>query len=261
MLACSGRRDSGPAATAPGWLSFSLSKTCVASSSSSQSMFSFAPLGDVGLASGMAAAVAGIEPVDGPLESAAGPGRVLAGGGGTWLWTFVAGACDGEPTAGTLVWLGELLVGGCTACRFGSEPRPGGGGGFDGCAARVEPDCGGDDGSGGGCDTRPDGGPAEGEDGIADADVGGVDGGIAGRLLPLGGWAGPGIPMSVFFMSPCAYALAAGAAGICDAELGAPMDPGGGGGTADVRGELFLPRPSKMSRSEPLLLSSDIRVS
>ena len=116
MLACSGRRDSGPAATAPGWLSFSLSlsKTCVASSSSSQSMFSFAPLGDVGFASGMAAAVAGMEPVDGLLEIAAGPGRVLAGGG-TWLWTFDGGACDGDATAGMFVWLGELLVGPCTA--------------------------------------------------------------------------------------------------------------------------------------------------
>ena len=80
---------------------------------------------------------------------------------------------------------------------------------MDGCAARIEPDCGGDDGSGGGCETRPDGGgPAEGDDGMADADVGGiaggVDGGIGGRLRSLGGCAGPGIPMSVFFMSLCA---------------------------------------------------------
>ena len=105
MLACSGRRDSGPDGEAACWLSFdSLSKTCVASSSSSQSMFSFAPLGDVGGAAGTAAAAAGIEPVDGLLEMADGPGRVLAGGG-TWLCTFcvVLGACEGEvATAGML---------------------------------------------------------------------------------------------------------------------------------------------------------------
>jgi len=83
-------------------------------------------------------------------------------------------------------------------------------------------------------------------------------------MLPwLGGCAGPGIPMSVRFMSAFGRALCeATASG--DAELDAGFETGGGGGTfseAGVRGELFLPRPSKISRSEPLLLSSDIRVS
>jgi hypothetical protein len=210
MLACSGRRDSGPAAAA--CCSLSLSKTCVASSSSSQSMLSLAPFGDVG-------AAAGTLPVDGVLEMAAGPGRVLAGGG-TWLCGFcmALGACEADPsvelsvglTAGMFDWLGELLVGPCTAWRFGNEPRPGGGGGLeavgggaDGWTARIEPDCGADEGSGGGCETRPDGGPAGGDADMGGADMGGA-GGIAGRLPPLGGCAGPGIPISVFFMSPWA---------------------------------------------------------
>ena len=38
-------------------------------------------------------------------------------------------------------------------------------------------------------------------------------------------------------------------------------DPGGAGGAAGDRSEFFLPRPSKMSRSDPPLFSSDIRVS
>lgn len=258
MLACSGRRDSGPATAAAGWLSLlSLSKTCVASSSSSQSMFSFAPFGDVGGAGG---ATPGTEPVvlDAADAADAGPGRVLAGGG-TWLGAFCVPLGD---AAAMPDWLGEPDPG--TAWRFGSDARPGGGGGLegvggaDGVAARIDPDCGGDDGSGGGDDTRPEGGPAAGgaggrastEDDEPEDD--GDAGGIAASPLWLGGCAGPGIPMSVFFMSPAGMAT-----GICGAEA----DPGGGGGAADVRAELFLPRPSKMSRSEPLLLSSDIRVS
>ena len=67
----------------------------------------------------------------------------------------------------------------------------------------------------------------------------------AGLTLPLVALGAPGGPET----------------GSCDAELEAPFEFGGGGGTADVRGTLFFPRPSKMSRSEPLLLSSDIRVS
>ena len=39
------------------------------------------------------------------------------------------------------------------------------------------------------------------------------------------------------------------------------FEVGGGGGVAAVRVALFFPRPSKISRSDPLLLSSDIRVS
>jgi hypothetical protein len=83
---------------------------------------------------------------------------------------------------------------------------------------------------------------------------GGIDGGAGGAggtgtdgLEPR---AGPGIPRRVRFMS------IAGFAATCDPE------PGGGGGTgALVLGVLFFPRPSKMSRSEPPLFSSDIRVS
>ena len=53
---------------------------------------------------------------------------------------------------------------------FGSEPRPGGGGGFDGVAGgafdgdatRIDPDCGAEDGSGGGAErTDCDGGGPE----------------------------------------------------------------------------------------------------
>jgi len=142
---------------------------------------------------------------------------VLAGGG----------AIDG-----IVVWLGDV------APRFGSDARPGGGGGFDGvagAAARIDAEAGG--GGAEGCEA--DGGSG-----------GGCDGGMAATLPWLGGCAGPGMPISVFFIS-------------CDGrETGtfAP-EPGGGGGTADVRGWLFFPRPSKISRSEPPLLSSDIRVS
>jgi hypothetical protein len=230
-------------------------------------MFSFAPFGDVGGAGGT---TPGAEPVvvfDALAADAAGPGRVLAGGG-TWLCAFCVAL--GDCTAAMPDWLGGPP---CTAWRFGSEPRPGGGGGFDGvgaadgAAARIDPDCGAEEGSGGGDDTRPDGGPLLGRAGGADGrastraslaraslapDDDGDTGGISGRLLWLGGCAGPGIPMSVFFMSATGFA-----AGIWGAEA----DPGGGGGAADVRPVLFLPRPSKMSRSEPLLLSSDIRVS
>lgn len=273
MLACSGRRDSGPAggaASAPSLLS--LSKTWVASSSSSQSMLSFAPpFGAVGGAGGTTPAGA----ADALVTIAAGPGRVLAGGG-AWLWTFcvVLGACEGDAlvAGGMFDGLGDPVC----ATRFGSDPRPGGGGGFDGDAAgaleaeatRIAPDCGGEDGSGGGAEMRPpDGGPAAGGDegaaAMAGADAEGVvggGGGAAGMPEPLGAWAGPGIPMSVFFMSTTGLAGAGAVAGVT-ARFGADADWGGGGGAAAVRGVLFLPRPSKMSRSEPLLLSSDIRVS
>jgi hypothetical protein len=136
----------------------------------------------------------------------------------------------------------------------------------------MEPDW---DGSGGGEETRPwETGPggALGEVTVAGKDEGalavaaagaggceagsaGIDGGIEGGWLWLGGCAGPGIPISVRFISERAAFCAVGT---FDAEAG-----GGGGaaGTADVRPVLFLPRPSKISRSEPLLLSSDIRVS
>jgi hypothetical protein len=167
-------------------------------------------------------------------------GRVLAGAGTGADWRCVA--------LGVAPWTGGWLAGD-VAARFGSEPRPGGGGGFDaagagGCetdAARIDADAdgvaGGADGRGGGADGRPEGGAA---------------GWMAGSDDWLGvDCAGPGIPMRVFFSS------APGFAATC-----AP-DPGGGGGTADVLPDAgpFLPRPSKMSRSEPPFLSSDIRVS
>ena len=89
MLACSGRRDSGPGtsgadgAAASTLSRLSLSKTCVASSSSLQSMSSFAPFAEL-------VAETGIAGVD---EAAF--GRVLAGGGGAALCTLPAGACEG----------------------------------------------------------------------------------------------------------------------------------------------------------------------
>lgn len=129
-------------------------------------------------------------------------------------------ASDGDALAagGMLDWLGEPVW----ATRFGREPRPGGGGGFDGdapgaldaAATRIDPDCGGEDGSGGGAEIRPpEGGPADGgEDGEADRPaaeseglVGGA-GGAAGMPEPLGAWAGTGIPISVFFMSTAVLA-------------------------------------------------------
>jgi hypothetical protein len=154
-------------------------------------------------------------------EEASAVGRVLAAGGGALL----------TRAAGVVLLLGS--GGGCDGVelRFGNDPLPGGGGGFDGAgcdaeAARIEPDGGGADGAG------------------PDAGIDGTDGAW------LGGWAGPGIPINVFFMSG-----PLGRAATCAPE------PGGGGGVADVRAWLFFPRPSKISRSEPPLLSSDIRVS
>ena len=74
----------------------------------------------------------------------------------------------------------------------------------------------------------PDGGPAAGGDegtaGMPDADADGVvggAGGAAGMPEPLGAWAGPGIPISVFFMSMAGFAGAAGAAGT---RFGADVD-------------------------------------
>jgi hypothetical protein len=129
----------------------------------------------------------------------------VVGGGGAWLATragALGGCCEGDAFVAGPGWLG------CVAERFGSEPRPGGGGGFDGCAAS----CGGDDGvaariapdgggSGGGAEIRPAGiGGEEGvaaaiADGITDDDcedadgvVGGGGGGKAtGRPPALGG--------------------------------------------------------------------------
>jgi hypothetical protein len=92
-------------------------------------------------------------------------GRVLAGAG-------TAGGAEryeplvGEPSEGDT--LGGCWLDGCVALRFGSEPRPGGGGGLlagggDGAgeagakSARIDPDAGGAD----GC--RPDAGGADGK--------------------------------------------------------------------------------------------------
>jgi hypothetical protein len=190
-------------------------------------MLSFAPpFGAVGGAGGTTGAGADDALV---LRTAAGPGRVLAGGG-AWLETFcvVLGACDGDAltAAGMFDWL-DVAACGETCVTLGSEPRPGGGGGLDGEAAgaldcedgdatRIEPDCGGDDGSGGGAEIRPDGGPADGAEealaaGIAGADDDGVVGGAGGAEAmppPLGACAGPGIPISVFFMSTAGLAAA-----------------------------------------------------
>jgi hypothetical protein len=215
---------------------------------------------------GAATAAAGMEPVLGGFEMAApGPGRVLTGGG-IWLATFcvaLGGCCD---PLGPVTW---GPVPSSVAPMFGSALRPGGGGGFDaggadGDAARIDPDVGGLDGSGGGAEMRPP--DVGGDDGIrsllpdaddaagrADADgaVGCDDG--EGDGAPC---AGPGIPIRVFLVS-----AGGGITGAVAASCALADDPGGGGGAAAVRGVLFFPRPSKMSRSEPLLLSSDIRVS
>jgi hypothetical protein len=155
---------------------------------------------------------------------------VLAGGGtgggalvrcvalGGLDWVTAAAACGG--------WLA-----GETPATFGSEPRPGGGGGLlgdaAGEAARIVP-------LGG---------------------MGGREGGAVGSLPGSVGCvgAGLGMPSSVFFM---AKSLPPRGAAMCW------PDPGGGGGAAaGFRSEFFFPRPSKMSRSDPPLLSSDIRVS
>ena len=216
-------------------------------------------------AAGGAAAAAGIIPL-GEVGGAAGPGRVLAGAGMTGLATFCVALGGWDPVAGT-----GRPVPSSVAPRFGSALRPGGGGGFDGGAdgeaARIAPDAGG---SGGGAEILPpDAGgdePIEPEGRDDGEDVFPVgcpvvamgEGFIAGKLPWLGGCAGPGIPINVFFVSSAGGMKGtAGAAAMCE------LDPGGGGGAAaaGVAGVLFFPSPSKMSRSEPLLLSSDIRVS
>lgn len=147
--------------------------------------------------------------------------------------------------------------------RFGSEPRPGGGGGLladgaadgvaDGAAAGIDPD----GGSGGGRDGLGADGAAAAvivPDERVDWSVGGSGGGAEG-VDPDGGagggaatGAGPGIPRSVFFTSS--------GAGRAD-----ETEPGGGGGAFTGCTEaVFFPRPSKMSRSDPpFLLSFDIR--
>lgn len=179
----------------------------------------------------------------------------LAGGGGTLGVFCVAVGCA---DAGGAASIGGLLF---VAARFGSDPRPGGGGGgllarSPGLTARIAPEPGGADGdgvvgAGGGAATIAPvaeldgrvGGPDAGSGGGCDADAGSGGGALG---------AGPGIPRSVFFAS-----RAAGRdAGTCAEE------PGGGGGAAAERSD-FFPRPSKMSRSDPppLLLSFDIRVS
>jgi hypothetical protein len=214
--------------------SVSLSKTCVASWSSSQSISSFAPF--------FAFAAAGGAALDGPVGGRTAGRDVLerAVGGGTFELALGASA---PPFDGML----------------GSDPRPGGGGGLLGVAARIEPDGGGFEalgsGSGGGFDAggggagaaapiEPDG-RAEGgggRGGGCEADGGAVGGGVT---------AGPGIPSSVFFASSGAE-RAPGGGGAFD------VDAGGGGGAPGERSADFFPRPSKMSRSEPFFVSFDI---
>ena len=129
--------------------------------------------------------------------------------------------------------------------RFGSDPRPGGGGGLlaGGGALRMDPEGGGDDGWAE--DGTPLAGPTE---------TGRVTGddGIDGSRSDCG--VGSGIPRSVFFAS----------IGTVRAARTCAEDPGGAGGAAAGGfSEVFFPRPSKMSRSDPppRLLSFDIRVS
>jgi hypothetical protein len=79
MLARSGSRLAGGDVTEGALFSLSLSKTCVASSSSSQSMSSLPPFFDFAFAAGCGGCDEETTP--------AGPGRVLAGGG-------MGGGCD-----------------------------------------------------------------------------------------------------------------------------------------------------------------------
>jgi hypothetical protein len=164
------------------------------------------------------------------------PGRVLAGGGtgGGALARCVA--LGGPPDCRTVG--GAACTGGWLAGpwppMFGSDPRPGGGGGLlgdgagdDWLAARIVPL----------------GGMGGGRDGGA--------GSLPGSVGCVG--AGFGIPSNVFFI---AMSLAVRGAATCWPEPG-----GGGGAAAGFRSEFFFPRPSKISRSDPPLLSSDIRVS
>jgi hypothetical protein len=188
-----------------------------------------------------------VDGAGGTWLEAAGAGRVLAGAG-IWLVVFsvALGDVDGLAlAAGMFDWLVDEGM-------FGSEPRPGGGGGLltgppcdAGFTARID-DC--EVGPAGGADACwPDGG--------CDAEAGsggGTERGGAGIAASLCGMGLGATPISVFFRPSPGFTFAA----TCEPE------PGGGGGTADVFGELFFPRPSKMSRSElPPLLSSDIRVS
>lgn len=185
MLARSG---SGASGAASAWLEasalplwFSLSKTWVASSSSSQSMSSFVPVFAFAEGEGVLAG----------RTLGARPGRVLGGGGATDATLCIP---LGWPDAGAAAWIGgELFV----SARFGSASRPGGGGGLlAGGAARIDPDAGGWEAAGiPALDGRVDG--AGGATGVA------------------WGVAGPGMPSSVRFASN-----PGGVAGMFDDEPG-----------------------------------------
>lgn len=254
MLARSGSGESVVASTCPEAsglttpavlfsfsLSFSsLSKTWVASSSSSQSISILLParIFALGVAALGAAPPAGEPLVGGVLVPA--DTRVF-GGGGTDGKRWVAEGLADAAAASV----------GCGSPRFGKEPRPGGGGGSL-LAVRMEPEGGG--GTDGGTARRP---VAEGVVGGGNgggADLGGVA--IKGSELNGGRDAGPGIPSRVLFAS---VGTARGWTLTCVLE-----EPGGAGGAVGERSEVFFPRPSKMSRSEPplpLLLSFDIPLS
>ena len=217
MLACSALRDSGPS------FGISLSKTWVASSSSSQSMSSFVPLDGAACATtGGGGSLLRFWTIGGVLPTRVGSSRVFDGG--------ASGTCTG-------------------LARLGSVERPGGGSGrADVDAGRID--------AGGGSGGGPEDGPCDGGADVADvAWVGGAGTGAGAGTGEADVVAGAGIPMSVRFISGRAGMFPEAAA----ARLAAA--PGGGGGAAGMRAELFLPRPSKISRSEPLFLSSDIRVS
>jgi len=137
---------------------------------------------------------------------------VLAAGGADWLPTLCValGEVDGLAlTAAMPDWLGDDGM-------FGSEPRPGGGGGFDtrsaataeGCVtARIDPDgvAGGGGGAGGAETLEPEGACADAGSG------GGTERGGAGIAASLiGGNIGFGAtPTSVFFRPSPGCGLAA----------------------------------------------------
>lgn len=256
MLARSGSFDSGgvsawedPSAFSFSFSFSSLSKTWVASWSSSQSMSSFAPL------------LPGVAGWVGALD--AGAGRALIGGGADGGFCVPGGA--GMPAASFV------------AAMFGSDARPGGGGGLlteaepAGRDAEVTARADGGGGSGG-SDVVGDGNEgaavvavgADGgnEDTVGSADTVGAEdaeGGDAVGIEDAEGGGGTadvgslGSPSSVFFASIGGWAVT------CADEAGG----GGGAVTAGERSAAFFPRPSKMSRSDPppFLVSFDIRVS
>lgn len=143
------------------------------------------------------------------------------------------------------------------------------GAGADVAADAAPGRCGGDETEG----SDPRGGPFEGD---GDMLRGGCDEGAATGVLPEGGGAledaaGGGMPMSVFLLIITGF-FAGAAPSDCGAALfpdalegvaaGVRTDDGGaGGGAEDWLFAFFLPRPSKISRSDPLFSAAIFPIS